>query len=199
LKYLLLKTNMNRRERATKRDFLGKIRNLRFKLNNLTIPNQIVIFLCIVWIASLFMPWVIDKENSISWNAFNSISWNIGYIMIIIYIILLFLMISSTQKEKIKLYTDLNFKNHFLIISSGLASICFWIIMVSFVNGLSAVWQNIVHWNGLILSMAIWILICIFGILIRNDYKKVSSEIILQQLNGNREKAKEKDNMTLPI
>jgi hypothetical protein len=190
---------MNKRERRTKKDFLGVFKNLRFKLNNLTITNQIIIFLCIIWIVSLFMSWVEDKENHISRNAFNSISWNIGYLMVIIYIILLFLMISSGYKEKIKLYTDLNFKNHFIVIFSWLASICFWIIMISSVNWLSVIWKDIVHWNWLILSMAIWILICIFWVLIRKDYQKNSSEVILQQLSENRGKTKEKENMSLPI
>lgn len=190
---------MTNRERRTKANFSGIFKNLRFKLNNLTIPNQIVIFLCIVWIASLFMSWVKDTENSISRNAFYSISWNIGYLMVIIYAILLFLMISSAYKEKIKLYTDLNFKNHFIVISSGLASVCFGIIMISFVNWLSRVGQNIEHWSWLILSMAVWILICIVWVQIKKDYQKNSSEVILQQLSENREKTKEKENMTLPI
>jgi hypothetical protein len=34
---------------------------------------------------------------------------------------------------------------------------------------------------------------------IRSEYKKVSSEIILEQLSQNREKVKEQDNMSLPI
>jgi hypothetical protein len=190
---------MTKRNRETKKNFLRIIKNLWFKLSNLTILNQIIISLCIGWIISLFMPWIIDKENSISWNAFNSISWNIGYVMMVIYLVLLFLMISSTNKEKIKLYADFNFKNHLIIIGSGFVEMCFWIIMVSFVNWLSAVWQNIVHWNWLILFMAIWVWICVLWIFIRNDYKKVNSEIILEQLNQNREKIKEKDNMSLPI
>jgi hypothetical protein len=33
----------------------------------------------------------------------------------------------------------------------------------------------------------------------RSNYKKMNSEIILEHLNQTREKAKEKDNMVLPI
>jgi hypothetical protein len=33
----------------------------------------------------------------------------------------------------------------------------------------------------------------------RKDYKKMNSEIILEHLNQNREKVKEKNNMSLPI
>lgn len=175
------------------------IRNLKFRLVNITILNQAMILLCIAWIVSLFFPWVIDKENFISWNAFNSISWNIGYIMMIIYLVLLFLIIFSSEKEKLKLYIDLNFKNYFIIIFSWIASVCFSVIMISFVNWLSAVWENIIHWNGLILSMAVWVFILILGLFMRKDYKKTNSEIILEHLNQNREKVKEKDNMSLPI
>ena len=177
----------------------GYFNNTKFKYSNLSIPNQAVILLSIIWIISLFSPWIIDQENWISWNSFNTIAGNIWYIMAIIYFVLIFIMISGTYKDKLKLYADFSFKNHFLVICSWLASFCFWIISASFVNWLSTMWQNIVHWKWLILSMTIWIFIIIFWFLIRKEYKKINSEIILEHLNQTREKTKEKDNMTLPI
>jgi hypothetical protein len=71
------------------------------------------------------LPWVKDNENMISWNSFHPISGNIGYIMSIMYLVLLSLIIFTNTKEKLKLYIDLNFKNHFIIIFSGIASVCF--------------------------------------------------------------------------
>lgn len=190
---------MGRKNREKKRKMGKFLGETKFKYLNLSVPNQVVIFLSIFWIVSLFLPWVIDNGNSITWNAFNSISWNVGYIMLIMYIFLFFIIFSSSYKEKVKLYTDINFKNHFVIISSGLASICFWILITSFINWLSTLWESFTHGKWLILSMATWILILVFWFFVRDNYKKSSSEIILEQLNQSRGKTKEKDNMKLPF
>lgn len=174
-------------------------KNLKFKYSNLPMSSQITSFSSLLWIISLFLPWIIDKENNISWNSFNTISWNIGYILIIIFTIPIFIVLSDSFKEKIKLYSDLNFKNHYIVINSWLIAISFSIISLSFVIWLSTLWQNIVYWNWPILSMTSWILILICWFFLRKEFKKTSSEIILEQLNQNREKIKEKNNMELPF
>jgi hypothetical protein len=62
---------MNRKNTKTFKEIIG---NFKFRLMNITILNQAMILLCLTGIASLFFPWVIDKENFISWNSFSSIS-----------------------------------------------------------------------------------------------------------------------------
>ncbi|MDD2907777.1 MAG: hypothetical protein PHH98_03995 [Candidatus Gracilibacteria bacterium] len=190
---------MNRKIKNIKNKILSNFKNLKFKYLNLPIKNQIVVFSSILGIISLFIPWIIDNDNNIKWNAFNTISGNIGYILLIIFLIPLLLIISSSYREKIKLYTDINFNNHYIIINSGIISICISIISLSFAIGLSTLGQNIAYGNGPILSMTSGVLVFISGFLIRKDFKKSSSEIILEQLNQNREKIKEKNNMELPF
>ena len=190
---------MNRRKENKMNNVLSQASNIKFKYLNLDLSSQAVILLCIFGIVCLFFPWIIDNENNLSWNSFNAIAWNIWFLLILIYLTLIAVIISNNYKEKIKLYADISFKNHFMIISSWLASVFFWIIAVSFVNWLSTMWQNIVHWKWLVLSMATWVLIIVFWLVIRNNFKKNNSEIILEHLNYTREKVKEKDNMTLPF
>lgn len=190
---------MNRKNKNIKHIILEIIKKLKFKYLSLSINSQITAFSSILWILSLFLPWIIDKENNITWNAFNTISWNIGYILIIIFIIPLFITLSNSYKEKIKLYTDFNFKNHYVILNSWLIAISFSIISLSFAIWLSTLWQEIIYWNWPILSMTSWILIFICWLFLRKEFKKTSSEIILEQLNQNREKIKEKNNMELPF
>lgn len=185
---------MNNRNKA--KDLLKKI---KFKYLNLNISYQIVIILSILGIISLFMPWIINAEGNAVWNSFNSISWNIWYILITCYIILIFSLISSSYQEKIKLYTDISVKNYFLIISTWLFSLFFWIISISFIAWLSTLWQDYSNWKWLIFCMTIWIILIICWFFIRKSSKKTNSEVILEQLNQNREKIKEDNNMTLPI
>ncbi len=190
---------MNRKNKELKKIILNNLKNIKFKYLNLPVKSQIVVFWSLLWIISLFIPWVIDKDNNITWSAFNTISWNIWYLLLIIFIIPILLTLSNSYRDKLKLYTDLNFKNHFIIINSWLISISFSIISLSFAIWLSTLWQNIVYWNWPILSMTAWLLILIAWFLIRKDFKKTNSEIILEQLSQNREKIKEKNNMELPF
>ena len=190
---------MNRKNKNIGKKTMDFLKKIKFKYLNLSLSDQAIILLSFFWIFSLFMPWIIDKNNILEWNSFNSITWNIWYLMIILYIILIFIILSNSYKEKIKLYTDISFKNHFIIICSWIASISFGLISISFINWLATIWQNIIHWKWLIFSMVIWIFLIIFWVINRSNYKKTNSEIILEQLNQNREKVKEKDNMTLPI
>lgn len=190
---------MNRKNKNLKNEIIDKIKKIKFKYFNLPVKSQATILSSLLWIISLFIPWIIDKENDIDWNSFNSISWNIWYILIIIYLIPILIILSSSYKEKIKLYTDFNFKNHYVIINSGLIAISFSIISLSFSNWLTTIWQEITYWNWPILSMSSWLVIIFCWFLLRKEFKKTSSEIILEQLNQNREKIKEKNNMELPF
>lgn len=186
---------MNNRRRMFKL-FLN---NLKFKFENLSIPNQITIFWSVIWMISLFLPWIVSEEKNITWNAFNSISWNVWFILIIIFFLPVFLILSNSYKEKIKLYSDINFKSHFIIINSWFVSISFSIIALSFAVWLSTIWEKIRYWNWPILGMTAWILILIGWLYIRKQFKTSNSEIILEKLNQEREMVKEKNNMKLPF
>ena len=173
--------------------------NFRFKSLNLNFSKQLTILWSIMWFISLFLPWIKDVENLISWNAFNSISWNIWFLLIIILLIPIFVTLSTNYKEKIKLYSDLSLKNHYMIITSWFFVISFSIINLSFVNWLHTFFEHTSYWNWVILCMTSWFIILIWWILVRNKYYSNDSEIILNKLNNYREKNKEKDNMKLPF
>ena len=108
--------------------------NFRFKSLNLNFSKQLTILWSIMWFISLFLPWIKDVENLISWNAFNSISWNIWFLLIIILLIPIFVTLSTNYKEKIKLYSDLSLKNHFMIITSWFFVISLLIDYILFLN-----------------------------------------------------------------
>ena len=133
------------------------------------------------------------------WNSFYSLAWNIGFILIFVLLLPLFIIFSTNYKEKIKLYSDLSVKNHFIIITSGFIIISFSIVSLSFINWLHTFFENIFYWNWVILCMTWWFIILFWWIMIRKEYYSDSSEIILNKLNNNREKNKKEDNMKLPF
>lgn len=190
---------MNKKKKNIKNNLKLFLQNCKFKSLNLTLSKQIVLLWSIVWLISLFVPWIVDEEKMKTWNSFYSLTWNIWFLLIIILILTIFVSISTSHKEKIKLYSDLSFKNHFIIITSWIFIISFSIITLSFVNWLNTFFENIVYWKGVILSLTSWFIILIWWFLIRKEYYSDSSEIILNKLNQNREIIKEKDNMKLPF
>jgi hypothetical protein len=175
------------------------IENFKFKSLNLSFSNQLIILWSILWFISLFLPWIKDTDKWITWNAFYSLTWNIGFLLIIILTIPIFVTLSTNYKEKIKLYSDLSLKNHFMIMTSWFFVISFSIITLSFVNGLHTFLENTYYWNWVILCMTSWFIILIWWLIVRKEYYSNSSEIILNKLNQNREKTREKDNMKLPF
>ncbi|MFK7780157.1 MAG: hypothetical protein QM490_03330 [Candidatus Gracilibacteria bacterium] len=175
------------------------LKNFKFKSLNLSFSKQLILLGSLIGFISLFMPWIKDTNEGKTWNAFYSLTGNIGFLLIIILIIPVFVTLSTSYKEKIKLYSDLSLKNHFMIITSGFFVISFSIITLSFVNGLHTFFENTFYGNGVILCMTSGFIILIGGLMIRKEYYSSNSEIILNKLNQNREKLKEKDNMKLPF
>lgn len=194
---------MEKRNRGTKNkikiELKAIIDKFNFKRVNLSLSRQLVLLWTIIWYISLFLPWIVDNKIWEVWNSFYSISWNIWYLLIIILFLPIFVIFSTNYKEKIKLYSDLSLKNHFIIITSWFFVISFSIITLSFINGLHTFFENTSYWKWVILCMTGWIIMLIWWFLIRKEYYNNNSEIILNRLNQNREEAKEKDNMKLPF
>jgi len=182
-----------------KDEILCIFNNTKFKSINLTISKKIVLLWIIIWFVSLYFPWIKDVSKYISWNSFYSLSWNIWFILILVLLLPIFIIFSTNYKEKLKLYSDLSIKNHFLVITTGFLVISFSIISLSFINWLHTFFENIIYWKWVILCMTAWFIILIWWIMMRKEYYSDSSEIILNKLNQDREKLKEEDNMKLPF
>ncbi len=180
---------------------LKKIQNkVKVKYLSLSIAKQITLIWTIIWLISLFLPWIVVSEKNTSvWNSFNAISWNIGYILIVVFFIIFFLVLSNSYKEKLKLYSQIDFKNHFIVIFLWLLAIILSVVILSFAVWLSIIWQYISYWNGPIFCIVSGILIFVWWIFIRLDNKKNNSEIILEEMSKNREKKNKKENMELPF
>ena len=194
---------MNLRNKNPKINIINEIKklleNFKFKSINLTLSKQIVLLWSLIWFISLFLPWIKDINKEITWNSFYSLTWNIGFLLIIILLLPIFIILSTSYKEKIKLYSWLSLQNHFIIITSWFFIISFSIITLSFVNGLHTFFENIFYWNWVILCMTSWFIILIWWLIIRKEYYDESSEIILNKLNENREIIKQEGNMKLPF
>lgn len=190
--------NWNRKNKLLQ-SLTNFINNVNFKSLNLSPPKQITLISCIIWYVSLFMDWIVNTDSKINLNSFHSLTWNIWFLLIIIFTLPIFVIFSTNYKEKIKLYSDLSLKNHFIIITSWFFILSFSVISLSFVKWLSMISDNYNFWSWVILSMTVWFFILFWWFFIRKEYYENSSEIILNRFNQNKDEAKEKDNMKLPF
>lgn len=187
------------RERIIKKRIIKIINIFWFKSFILSFPWKIVLISDIVLLISLFLPWIIDNNKDRTFNSFNSISWNIWFFLIILVFIILFSTLSSFYKEKIKLYSDISFKNHLLIIVIWIFIILTSIISINSINWLDIFIDNIKFWNWVILSLTSWIFITLWWIFIRKEYKKSSIWIFSNNIESNSNNIEEKNNTKLPF
>ena len=194
---------MNRKNKNLNNNYKNEItcflKNIKFKSTNLTFSKKLIFLWIFIWFISLFLPWIVDTEKMITWNSFYSLTWNIWFLLIIILLLPIFIIFSTNYKDKIKLYSDLSVKNHFIVITSWFIVISFSIISLSFINWLHTFFENIFYGKWVILCMTSWFIILFWWILLRKEYYSDSSEIILNKMNQNREKFKKEDNMKLPF
>lgn len=169
---------------------------------NLNMPRGITIAGVLTAIVSLFMPWIIieNADKIINKNAFNAIAWNIWYIIFLLLFIITFLVFGWNYKEKMKLYSEIDVKNYLVILFTGLFMIIAWFMCINFSFWLEVFWwKDVKYWNWVILSITAAIIIIAWGYLTRKEFYKNSSEIILENMNKERNKNKTKENMKLPF
>ena len=189
-----------KKERKAKKILTSLYQIFQFKSINLSFSSKITVTWSIVSIVSLFIPWIIDaNQTDATWNAFNPIAWNIGFWMILLLKFIIFIVISNTIKEKIKLALDIRVKNYIIIIITWVFILVNSVIYISFVNWLALFLDNIVVGNGVILYMVSWIMIIIWGILERKEYRKRNNESFINEESSMKNISWDKDNMKLPF
>jgi hypothetical protein len=131
---------MNYKDRANQRrihnTMIAFFSFLRFKSLYLSFPKKISAIAILLGIISLFLPWVVDNNTGFRFHSFSALAGNIGFLLMIVFLMSLFIILSNSYKEKLKFYSDLSFKNHFIILSSGAFVISVSIIALSFIQGL---------------------------------------------------------------
>lgn len=186
-------------ERKIKNILLHILNIFRFKSLHLTFPKKMVIAGNLLWCISLFMTWIEHVETQEKFNSFQSLSGNIWYLLGIVFFVSSFTILSNKYKEKIKLYSDISFKTHFIVITSGIFILSFSIISLSFINGLQTYIWDIIYGKGIISAMTSGIIILTGGYYIRKDFYNKNSEIIFNQSNSSVEPIINKNNMKLPF
>ena len=170
-----------------------------FKSKNLSFGGKIVLFWSITLLTSLFLPWIKDTSNNISWNSFTSINGNTGYIILVIVFLIWFLVLSNNNKEKLKLHAKISFQNYLLILLFGIFTTLICFISISYINWLQVFAKNIVYQQGWILALSSWIIIIFGWYIMRKEYFSSNLSVFVDNDENIISKVDQKNNMKLPF
>ncbi len=188
------------KNRRLKRNIISLTGILKFKWLNFSIGEKISFIWVCINILSLFLTWI----DSINWEergtSFSSLAWLAWYIMFFTLILLFFILLSHSRKEKLKLYSNIHFKDSTIIILWWIFNIFLSLNIFSFVEWIRERFSStIIQGNGIILSITWAIVIIIWGLIIRKEKRTEKYSIYTNEL-WNEENEEENDkNMKLPF
>lgn len=190
---------------AKNRKFKAKIikilKALRFKWLNSSLYFKILIIWNIFLVASLFMDW--SYNGSFSYNSFSALTWYVWYIIIINSIFNLFLLISTSNKEKLKLNSPIKINEQNIFLSSALLQIIIIFMVFSFTKWLYTFSESVVFWNWIIVWFLWAIINLIWAIAMIREYKHNKEDILFSNETTNISDINnwivDKNNMKLPF
>ncbi|MBP8016403.1 hypothetical protein KAZ01_00200 [Candidatus Gracilibacteria bacterium] len=187
---------------------------ISFNFLNLTLSQKITLIGVVISFFSLFINWfVIDYEKVIKNNSFSLNAGYVGFIIVLMLAILIFITLSSNNKEKIKSKVNLIFYDHTIIIFFGIIIFLLTLTIFNSIRGFILFFQNITIGKGIIFELIGSIFITIGGIL---NYREKKHELLNkiyvennQITNGaeleeyknilDKKAGSDKKNMSLPI
>lgn len=187
------------KERRSKLLLMKLLNTFQFQGVYLPISSKITLVGNCIVIFSLFQSWIIDNVQDVSWSSFSSISWNIGYILLLTCLTIFFVILSTNKKQKLKHYTSISFRNHTIIGSIGIFTILTVIMSISFIHGFSNIYQNLMYWNWGIIALTWGFVMTFWAYLIRKENKKMNIDTFISHHWELKEKVDNKNNMTLPF
>lgn len=189
-----------KKERKLRQKLITIYNIFKFKSINLDFSSNIILIWIIILSISLFIPWLLKKdENNISWNSFTNIWWNIWYMMILFIITILYIIFSNNSWEKLKLASNINLKNYIIIIFWSIFILATAIIYISFIKWLNIFFENIEVANWIILYLLWWVVILVWWLIKRNIYYKNEYETFICETQNQELNKNDKSNMKLPF
>lgn len=165
--------NLRVKNRKLKNKIKKFLNLISFKSSNSSYAQRVLIIWLIVSSISLFYPWIsfVKLNETININSFNSISWNIGYFVLLLNLFIFFIIISQEKKEFMKFYLWFWFKDHYIISIYAFIYLFIHIFVYNVISWLSIFTQDLILWFWFLLSLSSNILIIISTYFIYKNYK----------------------------
>lgn len=184
-----------------KRYFYKFQESLRFKTGHITNAGKIVVFWSVITLISLLFAWVDSSTGAISWSAFSRISGKPAIMILIILAMIYFSLFSIHKKEKLKLVSNLYFKDYTSCVLWGIFIMIICINSFNYIGGLQMFESDIISGKWPILCLCGGIIMTVWGFIMKlESSKNVKGTFISEQdVGSDTSWEKEKNNMKLPF
>lgn len=184
------------------------ISKLNYRYNELSAWTKISLFWVLVCTLSLFLPWIesLDGISSLpsgklNENAFSIFAWRVWFFLIILFLFVVFSIISKKRKERFKYFSLVDAPESVLVLFTSI------VVMIISLQYFFIIWwyqvmsQNIIYGRGIILSTTWSLLLFLWYYFLKKSRKKQNSWSFWYE---NSEEIFEKhannpDNMKLPF
>ncbi|MCK9272382.1 hypothetical protein M0P65_02435 [Candidatus Gracilibacteria bacterium] len=168
--------SINSKNRKLKYKIHLILNRMGFNFFNLSLSQKITFVGIIISFISLFLNWfTIKYDRVLNYTAFSINAGYVGWIIFAELLILLFLILSNSNKEKFKSKTNLVFHDHTIIIFFGLIIFLLTGAIFNSIKGFTLLFQDISIGNGIIFELVGSIFIIFSGIL---NYREKKQEIL---------------------
>lgn len=199
--YKLILKNMYKsrvKNRKLKKIILYFINIFKIKSASLSKAKQTALVWIFIWYISLFFNWINSNNWNFKTNAFNNITWFSAFIIFILLSILLFIIISTNKKEKIKITSNISFKDYNIISISSIFIIILSINCLFIINWLAYFSADLYYGKWIIMTIVSAIVILWTSFYIKNDSNH-SKNFYLNDSEEQDLEVREKNNMKLPF
>jgi hypothetical protein len=168
--------SINSKNRKLKYKIHLILNRMGFNFFNLSLSQKITFVGIIISFISLFLNWfTIKYDRVLNYTAFSINAWYVGWIIFAELLILLFLILSNSNKEKFKSKTNLVFHDHTIIIFFWLIIFLLTWAIFNSIKWFTLLFQDISIWNWIIFELVGSIFIIFSGIL---NYREKKQEIL---------------------
>lgn len=187
------------KNRRIKRLVLQWFQLIKFKSFHLSLWWKISAVWAFITLFSLINNWIYAPELEIKSNAFWANAWGVWYTLLMISFISLFLIFSFHKKQKIKLWTDLNFRDYNALIIGGVMSVLLSVHVFMFISWYQSFSSSITHGNGPIIALIGWILSIFWWIILKKESKNQNQILSINDIWYDEKEQEIKENMKLPF
>ncbi|MCH2188785.1 hypothetical protein MK079_03080 [Candidatus Gracilibacteria bacterium] len=142
-------------------------------------------------IVSLFLEWGGDKSANITWNAFHGLSAYMGYIILILCILSICILFSQKNKQKFKLYTNIQWNDIRILWGIALVSCIAPISQIAFQKGLNTYSSAIFTGSGIPLLLSSGVVLCISTFFLQKYWRNISKRTLSNESSNTGESRNE--------
>ena len=170
----------------------------KFKSVSISKAKQTALVWIFTWYLSLFLNWINSSIKNFNSNVFNEITWFSWVVIFILLTILLFIILSTNSKERLKITSNISFDDYKIIKAFSII-----IILLSLNSLYAIIWLNIFssdisYWIWVIVSFASAIVILISSFAVKKDTTS-NKNFYLNDSTNEKVEIEEKNNMKLPF